>query len=106
MWLFNVPELVCLRVLSPAAGKSTFVSLLEQENGDWEVVPEPIARWCNVQTKGSDFEVLNVAKNPIGRHIGNSFWPTSLWQNNGSRLHHSLCNSGLIFCIHRACLDS
>uniref|UniRef100_A0A8P4KIY4 deoxyguanosine kinase n=1 Tax=Dicentrarchus labrax TaxID=13489 RepID=A0A8P4KIY4_DICLA len=41
-----------------AAGKSTFVRLLEQESGDWEVVPEPIARWCNVQTKGSDFEEL------------------------------------------------
>lgn len=44
--------------LCSAAGKSTFVRLLEQESGDWEVVPEPIARWCNVQTNGSDFEVL------------------------------------------------
>lgn len=43
--------------LCSAAGKSTFVRLLEQESADWEVVPEPIARWCNVQTKGSDFEV-------------------------------------------------
>lgn len=32
--------------------------LLERESGDWEVVPEPIARWCNVQTAGSDFEVF------------------------------------------------
>lgn len=47
----------CLHSLCTAAGKSTFVRLLEQESADWEVVPEPIARWCNVQTKGSDFEV-------------------------------------------------
>lgn len=47
-----------LGVLCPAAGKSTFVRLLEQESQDWEVVPEPIARWCNVQTDGSDFEVF------------------------------------------------
>uniref|UniRef100_H2LD74 Deoxycytidine kinase n=1 Tax=Oryzias latipes TaxID=8090 RepID=H2LD74_ORYLA len=39
------------------AGKSTFVRLLEQESADWEVVPEPIARWCNVQTSGNDFEL-------------------------------------------------
>ncbi|MEQ2264582.1 hypothetical protein XENORESO_013149 [Xenotaenia resolanae] len=41
-----------------ASGKSTFVRLLEQESTDWEVVPEPIARWCNVQTTSSDFEVF------------------------------------------------
>ncbi|XP_055369575.1 deoxycytidine kinase isoform X2 [Betta splendens] len=40
-----------------AAGKSTFVRLLGQESADWEVVPEPIARWCNVQTNASDFEL-------------------------------------------------
>lgn len=45
------------RSFSAAAGKSTFVRLLEEQSGDWEVVPEPIARWCNVQTKQSEFEV-------------------------------------------------
>lgn len=63
--------LVCLSPFSglvpscPAAGKSTFVSLLEQVSGDWEVVPEPIARWCNVQTNGSDFEVHHVTRRDL-----------------------------------------
>lgn len=49
-----------------AAGKSTFVRLLEEENTDWEVVPEPIARWCNVQTNGSDFEELSSSQRSGG----------------------------------------
>ncbi|XP_061554593.1 deoxycytidine kinase isoform X1 [Phycodurus eques] len=49
-----------------AAGKSTFVHLLEQECADWEVVPEPIARWCNVQTSGSDFEELTASQRSGG----------------------------------------
>lgn len=44
-------------LFSQAAGKSTFVRLLENRNSDWEVVPEPIARWCNVQTNQNEFEV-------------------------------------------------
>lgn len=43
-----------------AAGKSTFVRLLEQESADWVVVPEPIARWCNVQTQSEDGEVHEI----------------------------------------------
>lgn len=54
---FNRRDFKSRLLLFPAAGKSTFVRLLEQESSDWEVVPEPIARWCNVQTHGSDFEV-------------------------------------------------
>ncbi|CAL1567869.1 unnamed protein product [Knipowitschia caucasica] len=49
-----------------AAGKSTFVRLLEEESSDWEVVPEPIARWCNVQTNGSDFEDLSSSQRSGG----------------------------------------
>uniref|UniRef100_A0A8C6V210 Deoxycytidine kinase n=1 Tax=Neogobius melanostomus TaxID=47308 RepID=A0A8C6V210_9GOBI len=49
-----------------AAGKSTFVRLLEEESSDWEVVPEPIARWCNVQTNGSDFEELSTSQRSGG----------------------------------------
>ncbi|XP_013855994.1 deoxycytidine kinase, partial [Austrofundulus limnaeus] len=33
-----------------AAGKSTFVRLLQETSEDWEVIPEPIGKWCNVQT--------------------------------------------------------
>ncbi|KAM9846921.1 deoxycytidine kinase 2-like [Aulostomus maculatus] len=32
-----------------AAGKSTFVRLLHGVSEDWEVIPEPIGKWCNVQ---------------------------------------------------------
>ncbi|XP_077593330.1 deoxycytidine kinase isoform X1 [Stigmatopora nigra] len=49
-----------------AAGKSTFVRLLEQESSDWEVVPEPIARWCNVKTNGGDFEELTTSQHSGG----------------------------------------
>ncbi|XP_005656578.1 deoxycytidine kinase isoform X4 [Sus scrofa] len=39
-----------------AAGKSTFVNILKQVCEDWEVVPEPVARWCNVQSTQNEFE--------------------------------------------------
>ncbi|XP_028451362.1 deoxycytidine kinase isoform X1 [Perca flavescens] len=37
-----------------AAGKSTFVRLLEAASEDWEVIPEPIGKWCNVQNDSGD----------------------------------------------------
>lgn len=40
-----------------AAGKSTFVRLLERASDEWEVIPEPIAKWCNVQTTDNECEV-------------------------------------------------
>ena len=43
--------------LTTAAGKSTFVNILKQVCEDWEVVPEPVARWCNVQSTQDEFEV-------------------------------------------------
>ena len=43
--------------LTTAAGKSTFVNILKQVCEDWEVVPEPVARWCNVQSTQNEFEV-------------------------------------------------
>ncbi|XP_029920641.1 deoxycytidine kinase [Myripristis murdjan] len=49
-----------------AAGKSTFVRLLEQQSADWEVVPEPVARWCNVQTNTDDFEELTTSQKSGG----------------------------------------
>ncbi|KAM4634422.1 deoxycytidine kinase [Polymixia lowei] len=49
-----------------AAGKSTFVRLLDQQSSDWEVIPEPIARWCNVQTQHSDFEELSSSQKSGG----------------------------------------
>lgn len=42
---------------SAAAGKSTFVRLLEKHSDEWEIIPEPIAKWCNIQTAGDEYEV-------------------------------------------------
>lgn len=45
-------------LFSTAAGKSTFVNILKQADEGWEVVPEPVARWCNVQQNSEeDYEV-------------------------------------------------
>ncbi|KAF6129628.1 deoxycytidine kinase [Phyllostomus discolor] len=38
------------------AGKTTFVNILKQVCEDWEVVPEPVARWCNVQSTQDEFQ--------------------------------------------------
>lgn len=37
-----------------AAGKSTFVRLLSKASDEWDVIPEPVAKWCNVQTDTED----------------------------------------------------
>ncbi|XP_072604936.1 deoxycytidine kinase isoform X2 [Vulpes vulpes] len=39
-----------------ASGKTTFVNILKHVCEDWEVVPEPVARWCNVQSAQGDCE--------------------------------------------------
>ncbi|XP_039863263.1 deoxycytidine kinase [Simochromis diagramma] len=62
-----------------AAGKSTFVRLLEQESADWEVVPEPIARWCNVQTTGSDFEELTASQRSGGNVLQMMYEKPGRW---------------------------
>lgn len=49
-----------------AAGKSTFVQLLEKACDEWEVVPEPIARWCNVQTTENECEELSTSQKSGG----------------------------------------
>ncbi|XP_005808658.1 deoxycytidine kinase [Xiphophorus maculatus] len=62
-----------------AAGKSTFVRLLEQESTDWEVVPEPIARWCNVQTTSSDFEELTTSQRSGGNVLKMMYEKPERW---------------------------
>ncbi|XP_077402323.1 deoxycytidine kinase 2 [Vanacampus margaritifer] len=37
-----------------AAGKSTFVRLLQGASPEWEVIPEPIGKWCNVHNDSED----------------------------------------------------
>lgn len=62
-----------------AAGKSTFVRLLEQESADWEVVPEPIARWCNVQTQGDDFQELTISQKSGGNVLKMMYEKPERW---------------------------
>ncbi|CAL8281826.1 deoxycytidine kinase isoform X1 [Gadus morhua] len=62
-----------------AAGKSSFVRLLEKENSDWAVVPEPIARWCNVQTKQSDSEELTQSQKSGGNVLQLMYEKPARW---------------------------
>lgn len=62
-----------------AAGKSTFVHFLEKESGDWDVVPEPIARWCNVQTKTGDFEELTASQKSGGNVLQMMYEKPERW---------------------------
>ncbi|XP_027754743.1 deoxycytidine kinase-like isoform X2 [Empidonax traillii] len=49
-----------------AAGKSTFVRLLEKHSDEWEIIPEPIAKWCNVQTAGDEYQELSTSQKSGG----------------------------------------
>ncbi|XP_062867667.1 deoxycytidine kinase [Trichomycterus rosablanca] len=62
-----------------AAGKSTFVRLLQQEDKEWEVVPEPIARWCNVQTEHSEFEELTTSQKTGGNLLQMMYEKPERW---------------------------
>ncbi|KAJ8276284.1 hypothetical protein COCON_G00080360 [Conger conger] len=49
-----------------AAGKSTFVRILERESDEWEVIPEPIGKWCNVQATENEHEELSTSQKSGG----------------------------------------
>ncbi|XP_068061986.1 deoxycytidine kinase 2 [Anomalospiza imberbis] len=49
-----------------AAGKSTFVRLLEKHSDEWEIIPEPIAKWCNIQTAEDEYEELSTSQKSGG----------------------------------------
>lgn len=44
---------------SSAAGKSTFVRILQDASDEWEVIPEPIGKWCNIQNDSEDVYQVN-----------------------------------------------
>ncbi|KAL4623265.1 deoxycytidine kinase [Arapaima gigas] len=62
-----------------AAGKSTFVQILEVHNKEWEVVPEPIARWCNVETDHSEFEELTTSQKSGGNVLQMMYEKPERW---------------------------
>lgn len=49
-----------------AAGKSTLVRLLEKHSDEWEVIPEPIAKWCNIQTSEDECKELSTSQKSGG----------------------------------------
>ncbi|CAL8277418.1 unnamed protein product [Merluccius merluccius] len=62
-----------------AAGKSTFVRLLQQQSASWDVVPEPIARWCNVQTEHREFEELTTSQKSGGNVLKMMYEKPDRW---------------------------
>lgn len=49
-----------------AAGKSTFVRILERASDEWEVIPEPIGKWCNVQATENEYQELSTSQKSGG----------------------------------------
>ncbi|XP_023562540.1 deoxycytidine kinase [Octodon degus] len=62
-----------------AAGKSTFVNILKQVCEDWEVVPEPVARWCNVQSTQDEFEELTTSQKSGGNVLQMMYEKPERW---------------------------
>ncbi|XP_071299424.1 deoxycytidine kinase 2 isoform X1 [Agelaius tricolor] len=63
---YQPPALCKLLSSSAAAGKSTFVRLLEKHSDEWEVIPEPIAKWCNIQTAEDEYKELSTSQKSGG----------------------------------------
>ncbi|XP_009702654.1 PREDICTED: deoxycytidine kinase, partial [Cariama cristata] len=62
------------------AGKSTFVNILKQADEEWEVVPEPVARWCNVQQNSEeDCEELTASQKSGGNVLQMMYEKPERW---------------------------
>ncbi|XP_017296448.1 deoxycytidine kinase 1 [Kryptolebias marmoratus] len=63
-----------------AAGKSTFVRLLQAASEDWEVIPEPIGKWCNVQNDGDNiYQELSSSQKSGGNLLQMLYDKPSRW---------------------------
>lgn len=63
-----------------AAGKSTFVRMLEQEREEWEVIPEPIGKWCNVQNDSEEvYQELSSSQKSGGNLLQMLYSKPSRW---------------------------
>ncbi|XP_020010286.1 deoxycytidine kinase isoform X2 [Castor canadensis] len=62
-----------------AAGKSTFVNILKKGCEDWKVVPEPVARWCNVQSTQDEFEELTTSQKSGGNVLQMMYEKPERW---------------------------
>ncbi|XP_043537465.1 deoxycytidine kinase 2-like isoform X5 [Chiloscyllium plagiosum] len=63
---FKITERLDQKNIISAVGKSTFAELLEQvASKQWEIIREPIAKWCNIPTS-SDSEELSSTQKTAG----------------------------------------
>ncbi|XP_054834385.1 deoxycytidine kinase 2-like [Eublepharis macularius] len=62
-----------------AAGKSTFVHMLEKYNDEWEIIPEPIAKWCNIQTSENQYEELSTSQKNGGNLLQMLYSKPTRW---------------------------
>ncbi|ETE66703.1 Deoxycytidine kinase, partial [Ophiophagus hannah] len=62
-----------------AAGKSTFVNILKKAREEWEVVPEPVAKWCNVQDSHDDSEELTSSQKSGGNLLQMMYEKPERW---------------------------
>ncbi|XP_070773466.1 deoxycytidine kinase 2-like isoform X2 [Enoplosus armatus] len=62
-----------------AAGKSTLVRLLKGAADDWEVIPEPIGKWCNVQNDSPDIYQLSSSQKSGGNLLQMLYDKPSRW---------------------------
>ncbi|XP_020320182.1 deoxycytidine kinase [Oncorhynchus kisutch] len=62
-----------------AAGKSTLVHILEKSSEEWEVIPEPIGKWCNVQTTDNEYEELSTSQKSGGNLLQMLYDKPSRW---------------------------
>ncbi|XP_010223133.1 PREDICTED: deoxycytidine kinase, partial [Tinamus guttatus] len=79
----TLPYFACCFLLwqgNIAAGKSTFVNILKQADEEWEVVPEPVARWCNVQQNADeDGEELTTSQRSGGNVLRMMYEKPERW---------------------------
>ncbi|XP_071396224.1 deoxycytidine kinase 2 [Centroberyx affinis] len=63
-----------------AAGKSTFVRLLQKASEQWEVIPEPIGKWCNVQNDSDNvYQELSSSQKSGGNLLQMLYDKPSRW---------------------------
>lgn len=63
-----------------AAGKSTFVRLLQGASEEWEVIPEPIGKWCNIQNDTNDiYQELSSSQKSGGNLLQMLYDKPSRW---------------------------
>ncbi|KAM3869021.1 deoxycytidine kinase 2-like [Diretmus argenteus] len=63
-----------------AAGKSVFVRLLQDSSEDWEVHPEPIGKWCNVQNDSENvYQELSSSQKSGGNLLQMVYDKPSRW---------------------------